>query len=268
MHKRKWAGSSFFSGRFQNELLVEAIPGELTSSNVFASWPGVETGPWHFVRTADSQGKCETIEGRQICPQEESFDYNETEYFRPGIDPFGHQYSFAASFSGGGFTTSFAVEERVALIASSFAGDDPGLLAPDSLVSAATPTPVPTAAALADPIFGPVDGALELTPGATQIPDFSSGVNVDSGVVQVLFVNPDVPSNKWTHGITFRQSAEEVFHAVFISSDGSWGHFARGGSTNNEVVPELGQTNFDTTPGGRNLLTLSPCHSKVSAKCG
>ena len=82
-------------------------------------------------------------------------------------------------------------------------------------------------------------------------------MNVDSRIVQVLFVNPDVPSNKWTHGITFRQSAEEAFHAVFISSDGSWGHFARGGSTNNEVVSELGQANFDTTPGGRNLLTLS-----------
>ena len=252
----KWAGSGFFTDRFPDDELVEATAGQLTGSHEFASWPGVETGPWHFVRAAASQGKCETIEGRRICPREESFNYTETEYYRPDIGPFAYQYSFTASFSGGGFTTSYQTQERVALIASSFTGDDRGFELEGTPTASELSTPTPAPVVLAGPIFGPVDGGLELTPGSVDIPDFSSGLNIDSGMVQVTFENPDVPGNKWSHGITFRQSGEETFHAVFITSDGVWGHFARGGSTDSEVTPAVGQFEFDTRTGSQNLLTV------------
>jgi hypothetical protein len=115
-----WAGSSFFSGRFSDDVLIQANPGQLSDGHPFTDWDGVETGPWHFVGSADSGGECLTLEGNLMCPTEEKFDYTQIEYYRPCIGPFGYQYTFATTFSGGGLSSSFASEERVALITSSF----------------------------------------------------------------------------------------------------------------------------------------------------
>ncbi|NQW20044.1 MAG: hypothetical protein HQ477_04875 [Chloroflexi bacterium] len=257
----KWAGSGFFTERLSDDELVEARAGQLSTSHQFASWEGVEVGPWHSVGTASSQGKCETIEGRKICPREESFDYTESEYYRPGIGPFGYEFRYSSVFSGGGFTTSFQTEERVALIASSFDGDAPSDLIPGAIATltpvASSPTlePSPTPVVLGDPIYGPVDGNLTLFSLDEQIPEFASGVNIDAGVIDVTFDNPLVRGT-WSHGIFFRNATEETFHAVFIKSDGGWGHFARGGSLDSQIVLALGQFDFDTTTGGTNKLTV------------
>ena len=194
------------------------------------------------------------FDGRILCPSEEKFDYTETEYYRPGIGPFGYMFNYSASFSGGGFTSSFQTRERVALIASSLMGDDPG----DFGKPTPTPVPAPTATpvVLGDPIFGPVDGQLLLDPGSVDIPEFGAGVNIDHGVADVTFENPDVPGSRWSHGIMFRNSAEETFHAVFITGDGEWGHFARGGSLGSQVVFATGEFDFDRTAGGQNRLTV------------
>jgi hypothetical protein len=252
----RWAGSGFFRGRFPDDALVSASPGELTGTHEFASWDGVETGPWHFVQADDSGGECSTFDGRILCPTEEKFDYTETEYYRPGIGPFAYMYNYAASFSGGGFTSSFSTGERVALIASSFAGDEAGDFGkPTPIPPTVTVTPSPAPVVLGDPIFGPRSGFLNLEPQAIDIPEFESGVVIDAGVADALFVNPNV-SGKWSHGILFRGSAEERFHAVFINSDGEWGHFARGGSLASSETFALGNFDFDRSIGGENRLTV------------
>ena len=250
----KWPGSGFFTNRFSSTDLFEARPGTFGSSNDFAAWSGLQSGAFHFVQAASSQGKCETIEGRRICPREESFSYSESEYYRPGVGPYGYLYNNTASFSGGGFTTTFQSVERVALIASSHTGSSRVELTPADRPEVSTP---PTAISdIPDPIFGPVDGGLVLAPGSPDIPDFSSGLNVEDGIVLVTFENPDVPGNQWSHGITFRQSAEEIFHMVFIRSNGTWGHFARGGSLESEVMTAVEPFDFDTQAGGKNQLSL------------
>ncbi len=259
----RWAGSGFFTERFDEDDLLAARSGHLTSSHQFASWQGVEIGPWQSVGAAASGGECSTFDGRILCPSEEKFDYSETEYYRSGIGPFGYTFSYSASFSGGGFTSSFQTNERVALIASSFAGDDPGLLIPeptatlspsfDMSTPTAIPTPVPIV--LGDPIYGPVDGELVLAVNASEIPEFESGVLLNAGVTDAIFENPSV-SGKWSHGIVFRNSADETFHAVFINSDGEWGHFARGGSLESQTTIALGEFDFDRSTGAENRLTV------------
>ena len=251
-----WPGSSFFSGRFSDDVLVQAFPGQLSGSHEFATWDGVEPGPWDFVRSADSGGECSTFDGRILCPSEEKFDYTQNEYYRPGVGPFGYAYNFSASFSGGGFTSSFATEERVALIASSFTGDFAGDFGkPTPVPPTPTAIPTPTPVVLGDPIYGPVDGSLALMPTAIDIPEFEPGLNLDAGVADVVFENPNV-SGKWSHGISFRNAGEEIFHAVFINSDGEWGHFARGGSLASQITIALGTYSFDRTTGGQNRITV------------
>jgi len=85
-----WAASSFFSGRYQPDVLVQAFNGSLTDGHAFADWDDVEHGAWHSVRSADSGGECSLFDGRILCPTEEKFDYSQSEYFRPGIGPFGY----------------------------------------------------------------------------------------------------------------------------------------------------------------------------------
>lgn len=144
----------------------------------------------------------------------------------------------------------------MALIASSFTGDNAGDFGkPTPVPPTSTPEPSPTPVVLGDPIFGPVNGSLQLESTANQIPEFESGVNIDAGVADAIFENPNV-SGKWSHGFVFRNSAEETFHAVFINSDGEWGHFARGGSLGNQPTLALGQFDFDRTVGGKNRLTV------------
>ena len=253
----KWAGSGFFTDRFSSSDLFVARSVAFGATNELASWAGLQSGPLHSVTAAASQGKCETIEGRQICPREESFSYNESEYYRPGVGPVAYLYSSTASFSGGGFSSSYQTEERVSLTASSLTGDERVAIAtatPESQVQLPTPTSTPVA--LPTPIFGPVDGEMELSPNDGNISDFSSGLSVGSGIVQVAFSNPSVPDNKWSHGITFRQSEEETFHAVFINGDGIWGHFVRGGSSGSEHILDVGRFDFATSSGSTNVLTL------------
>ena len=251
-----WAGSSFFSGRFSDDVLIQANPGQLSGTHEFATWDGVEPGPWHFVGSADTGGECLTLEGNLMCPSEEKFDYTQIEYYRPGIGPFGYSYNFSASFSGGGFSSSFTSAERVALIASSFQGDEAGDFGkPTPVPPTQTPEPTPAPIVLGDPIYGPVDGDLELSLIANQVPEFAAGLNIDAGVADVVFTNPNV-LGKWSHGFTFRQSGEETFHAVFINSDGEWGHFARGGSLSSQITIALGEHAFDTSNGGHNRLTV------------
>jgi hypothetical protein len=251
-----WPGSSFFSGRFSDDVLVQAYPGSLSGSHEFATWDGVETGPWDFVRSADTGGECSLFDGRILCPTEEKFDYTQNEYYRPGVGPFGYIYNYSASFSGGGLSSSFATEERVALIASSFTGDVAGDFGkPTPVPPTPTAIPTPTPVVLGDPIYGPVDGSLALVPTAIDIPEFEPGLNLDAGVADVVFGNPDV-SGKWSHGISFRNSGDEIFHAVFINSDGEWGHFARGGSLASQITIALGSYSFDRTIGGQNRVTV------------
>ena len=127
-----WAGSGFFKTRFDSDELSKAGPGAIFEQEATASWSGFRTGPAFVVGRADSQSQCEVIEGRRICPREESYSFTENEWFRPGIGAVAYHYRSSSSFSGGGFFSSYSTEENVALVASSLRGDsavelNPGL---------------------------------------------------------------------------------------------------------------------------------------------
>ena len=252
----KWAGSGFFTSRTDDDVLVEARSSSISGTQTMADWGDIEPGDAHVVGAADSQGKCEVIEGRKICPREESFDYSEREYFRADVGPLGYEYRYAASFSGGGFNSSYQTEEKLALVASSFLGDDAGDFGkPTPVPPTSTPVPTPTPVVLGSPINGPTNGQLHLAPAAVEIPEFESGVSLKNGVVDVVFRNPNV-SGKWSYGVTFRNSGEETFHAVFVNSDGQWGHFARGGSLESQQVFAVENLTFDRSPGAENRITV------------
>ena len=114
----RWAGSGFFTDRFNNKL-VEASSRRITEDMNFGAWDGVETGPVQSVGWASSQSTCEIIIILRVCPNDEEFNFIEREYYREGIGPVAYTYSFSISFSGGGFFSSSRVDESLALVASS-----------------------------------------------------------------------------------------------------------------------------------------------------
>jgi hypothetical protein len=119
----EWTGGGFF-GRF--DTADEEHVGSASAISVtdpFGEWPGVETGPAIAVVRSDSQSLCEIIEGRRICPNDQSFSINERQFYRDGVGPYAYTYSRSASFSGGGFFSSNSVSEAAAVIASSLQGD-------------------------------------------------------------------------------------------------------------------------------------------------
>jgi hypothetical protein len=239
----QWTGAGFFS-RFGSAEDHAASPRTIDVAYEFAEWEGVRTGPAIAVVRSDEQTNCEIIEGRRICPNDESFSLSETQFYREGVGPLGYTYRYSASFSGGGFFSSSASVETVALVASSLRGDEPGA----GVALAATPAP--------EIVFGPVYGALALSSTSNEIPDFAAGVDIEAGVVDVTFTNPDVGSIDWSYGITFRHSSEEEFHIVYVRGNGDWEHFVRGGSVDLQVTSGRGAVALDSSPGGQNRITV------------
>lgn len=248
----EWIGGGFFS-RFGKRETHVARPGSV-STQPFASWEGVRAGPAISVVRSDSESLCEVIEGRRICPRDQAFSVTENQYFREGIGPLGYNYRFSASFSGGGFFSSNSSEETVAVISTSLRGDviEP---TPTALPPTATPTVQP--AIELDALFGPQDGSLTLTSFNNEIPDFATGVDLAVGVVDVTFVNPDVGGGDWSYGITFRHSEEETFHAVYVTSNGQWQHFSRGGTAESQISTNLGSVSLNTGAGAENTLFVA-----------
>lgn len=246
----EWTGSGFFS-RFGDRETHVARPTSIGTQS-FAEWGGVRSGPAISVVRSDSESMCEVIEGRRICPRDQAFSVAETQYYREGVGPFGYNHRFSASFSGGGFFSSNATEETVALVASSFRGD---VIEPTPIPVPPSPTPLPELEL--DVVFGPEDGALLLINIDDQIPDFETGVDLVIGVVDATFVNPDVGGGAWSYGITFRHSGEETFHAVYVTGNGQWEHFARGGSAASQVSPGSGRVTLNTGVGEENRLFVA-----------
>lgn len=252
----EWVGGGFFS-RFSNSE-THATSLSTVQSQPFASWPGVQGGSLISVVRSDSETLCEIIEGRRICPRDESFSISESQFYQNGVGPMGYSYRLSASFSGGGFFSSSSSEETVALVASSLRGDvivptptSPPRQLPPRL-GGATPTPEIDL----DVYFGPHDGSLTLVNINDAIPDFETGVDLSVGVVDVTFVNPDVGGGSWSYGITFRHSEEETFHVVYVTSNGQWEHFSRGGSPGSQVSHGSGTLTLNTGAGAENRLFI------------
>ena len=126
-----WAGSGFFETRFDPGELSTARPGTIADDEEIAGWAGVVAGPAIVVGRAASQSECEIIEGRRICPRQESYSFAEREWYRAGVGAVGYHFKSSSSYSGGGFFSSYSSEENVALMASSLRGDVPTELAPE-----------------------------------------------------------------------------------------------------------------------------------------
>jgi hypothetical protein len=118
-----WAGSGSFADRFQGNELVSARAWTITPESATAQWPNAVQGPALVVGRADSQSQCRVIEGRRICPSEQSYNITEQELYHADLGPVGYHYNSSHSSSGGGFFTSFATTETVGLVASSLRGD-------------------------------------------------------------------------------------------------------------------------------------------------
>ncbi len=127
-----WAGSGYFTERFEADELVQASASQIGSGSDFAAWQGFRTGAVARVGRASSQSVCEVIAGERICPREEAFSASEAEHYREGVGPVAYEFDFTFSSSGGSFFSSSSTKERLALVASSLRGD-------------AMPTPTPTA---------------------------------------------------------------------------------------------------------------------------
>ena len=251
----KWAGSGYFTTRMKNDELVSARSGSMSGSIEIADWAGVALGTWQFVGRSDSQSACEIIAGHRICPNEDTFSFTENEYYRPGIGPVAYQFRNSQSFDG--LESSFSTTEWVALTASSLRGDTAAPTAtPVPPTATPVPPPEPPDVSRLLPLFGPVDGNLRLDPRANQIPDFSTGLNLDRAIVQVDFTTPSVLGGQWSQGVTFRQSEEEVFHAIYITGAGTWGHFVRSGTLASEVDLDGGSESLVRTASGTNTLTI------------
>ena len=119
----RWAGSGYFTDRFDADELIEAVPSSITENLGIADWPGVNLGSAIAVGRASSQSQCETITGIRVCPREESFNVSEREFYRAGIGPIAYLFQSSASFSGGSFFSSYQTTENVGLVASSLRGD-------------------------------------------------------------------------------------------------------------------------------------------------
>lgn len=253
----KWAGSGYFTDRFNSSELVNARRGNVPDLGEILGWDAARIGPVEAVTRANKQDVCEMIAGVQVCPRQEAYSFTEGEYYLAGIGPLAYALRNSASFSGGGFSSSYQTTESVALVGSSLRGDpitvieQPKTTSEASLAAHSQPSLDPAAA-----IFGPVDGALVLDPKSAQIPDYRGGLTLAEGVVDVTFLNPSIADGDWSYGVTFRHSEEETFHAVYLDGKGRWGHFARSGSFQSEKVIEAGTARFDLTTRGSNRLTV------------
>ncbi len=119
----KWAGSGYFTNRFNDDELIQARPGTISQDTSLAAWPGVQTGPVVVIGRASSQSLCETIAGVRVCPNEDAFNITEREMYRGGIGPVAYIFESSFSFSGGNFFSSITTTEEVGLVASSLRGD-------------------------------------------------------------------------------------------------------------------------------------------------
>ncbi|MBU0675880.1 MAG: hypothetical protein KJ950_14680 [Proteobacteria bacterium] len=119
----KWAGGGFFTS-ISSDTLVTAGSG--TINNDYLNQSAIKTG------RSSSQSQCEYFPGVGNICGDESYNYTENEYFLGGIGPLGYYYYNTASYSGGGFYSSYQWKHNVGLTASSFNGDalPSGLLQP------------------------------------------------------------------------------------------------------------------------------------------
>jgi hypothetical protein len=219
----KWAGSGYFADRFDSSELVNATRGNVPDLGEIPGWDAARIGPVEAVARASRQDVCEMIAGIQVCPREEAFSFTEGEYYLAGVGPLAYSFRNSASFSGGGFSSSYQTTESVALVGSSLRGDSITALEEPKATPAASPVAAsPPNLDPASALFGPIDGALVLDPKSAQIPDRRAGLSLVEGVVDITFINPSVVDGDWSYGITFRHSEEETFHAVYLDGRGRW----------------------------------------------
>jgi hypothetical protein len=111
----QWQGGGFFT-TFSDQSFIVAANGQI--DNEFVQTSAVTAG-----RSA-SQSFCETIGGYYICPNDEAYTLDETEYYKGGIGPLGYYFYLGYSSSGGGFYTSFTYTRHLGLVASSLKATD------------------------------------------------------------------------------------------------------------------------------------------------
>ena len=275
-----WAGSGYFTDRLEPNELIVATSDELTDAFEIATWPGVRTGPVVLAGRASSESQCEIIEGLRICPREDTFSFTETEFFRAGVGPLGYRWNSTASFSGGNFFSSSESTEWVGLVGSSLRGD----VAPEptptaTLVPRPIVTPTPTATPDLRRLIGQTPTPIRLRPildppTPTPAPGSTSGslLHIDDGSIEmalagvdhrdvlaeVVFANPySSDEGSWSHGIMFRRSDVNNFHAVGVRSDGSWFHVVRTGTVeSSRTVAEGSLADVDLSAFGVNHVRV------------
>ena len=108
-----WQGGGFWA-LYADEVEVSGTASQI--DNEFITTQAIA------VRRSDGQSFCETIAGYTICPNDQAWSFNQSEYFKAGIGPVGFHSYAGYSFSGSGFFDSFSHERHVGLVASSLPG--------------------------------------------------------------------------------------------------------------------------------------------------
>ena len=119
-----------------------------------------------------------------------------------------------------------------------------------------TPTPTPTPEL--EPLFGPVDGEIELDPDYGFIDAHHTDAWIRDGVIEARFYNPySTTEDLWSYGFLFRSPGDGRFHAIVITGDGYFYHGLRTGDVGTEqrlAARYISQIN--TSPRGSNHIRV------------
>ena len=113
------------------------------------------------------------------------------------------------------------------------------------------------------PLFGPVDGEIKHDPDDGFIDDYrATGVTIRDGVIEARFFNPySTEVGEWSSGFLFRHSPYDdtsLFHAVVITSDGSFFHYLRTSEAGPDQRLAARQiSHINTDPGTSNHVRIA-----------
>jgi N-acetylneuraminic acid mutarotase len=194
------------------------------------------------VRRSSGQSFCETIAGITVCPNDQSWTFNESEYYKRGIGPIGFHSYAGYSFSGGGFFDSFSHDRHIGLVASSLAGADSVVpYAPPWVEKASMPT------ARSKHTASVVNGKVYVIGGETRT---ESGSTV-LGTVDIY----DPATDTWTSGTPMPGGAVRTDHSAAVVNNKI---YIVGGRATSSGSMLDSTWEYDPATGSWTILTAAP----------
>jgi len=107
-------------------------------------------------------------------------------------------------------------------------------------------------------LYGPTDGLMVHNPDDGKISNRRTRVELADTVVEARFFNPYATSEgTWSNGFFLRHPSKNIFHAVFIRSNGDWYHYLRTGDVESGLQLQRQHSSaIDTISGRSNHLRI------------